>query len=463
MTDFPRQFIDIDPVDPTKVYRYKELDLAGNWTGTYRYFQYDPGELNSTPTSLNRAWMQPMENAIDDLYAKVPTISFVDYYNVEGSIRGDSVTSLNYPRGVIATAKVGNYALFGGGHYYNSGERVTADVDAYNASLVHTTATTLSVSRKRLSAASVGNYAVFAGGCDNVYNCLTTVDAYNESLVLSTPTALSAGRYDLKGASVGDYAVFAGGYTTAVSNIIDVYSTSLARTTPITLAAARTQFTATSIGGYALFGGGSGNSGHLSSVETVNSSLVLGSTASGLTTAKYDLASAATSYYAMFAGGYDGITYYPSAVDAYNSSLVKTSTANITGRYKLGAAATQERVYFAGGYTSSNSLIVQSVDNSLVMQSCPQLAFDGENVSGINIGDYVLFGGFVNSYGQEGAGVNSYKYQYSSSIDIPPWYNYKFHNHATEQFTRDGTTLEYTVKATGYIKPAVKRLTGYDA
>lgn len=64
MTDFPREFIDIDPADPDLAYRYAILDSSGNETGQYIYLKYAPGALNSTPTALNRAWMQPIEEEL---------------------------------------------------------------------------------------------------------------------------------------------------------------------------------------------------------------------------------------------------------------------------------------------------------------------------------------------------------------------------------------------------------------
>ena len=83
------------------------------------------------------------------------------------------------------------------------------------------TATALSAARDYLATASVGNYALFGGG--NTGAVSAVVDAYDISLVRTTPTALSAARRFLAAASVGDYVLFGGGYTGTYSDVVDVY------------------------------------------------------------------------------------------------------------------------------------------------------------------------------------------------------------------------------------------------
>jgi len=466
MSDFPRQFIDIDPVDPTKVYRYKELDSSGNWTGTYRYFQYDPGELNSTPTSLNRAWMQPVEDAIDDLYANIPTVNFVDYYNIEQYVAETAPTVLSVARGFLASSLSGDesYALFGGGQ--SSSSSLRTEVDAYNTSLVRSTPTALSVARTALAADKNANYALFGGG--QISGGYTgVVDAYNNSLVRSTPTALSSTKYLLAAAHTGDYVLFAGGYNGSDLAAVDAYNLSLVKTTPTALSVARWSVLGVSINGYALFGGGYGAASVKGTVDAYNSSLVR-TTPSVFERARYNHNACATDSYAIFAGGYDGAVYgVYGCVEVYNASLVKQTSltfsgGNVYNGYGTGASRNGNKMLMAFPMPYDIRHIMYIFYENLTQSQRTSSFMDCSGMQMAPINNRVVCAGSRRD-STVYATAYSYIYQYSSSIDVPPWYNYKFHDHANEQFTRDGTTLEYTVKATGYIKPAVKTLTGLNA
>lgn len=99
-------------------------------------------------------------------------------------------------------------------------------VDAYNASLTHSTPTNLNVARNSLTSTSVGGYGLFGGGKTSTSSgAVSTVDSYDTSLTHGTPTTLSKSRYDLSATSVGNYALFGGG-DNAVSNVVDVYTIS---------------------------------------------------------------------------------------------------------------------------------------------------------------------------------------------------------------------------------------------
>ena len=86
------------------------------------------------------------------------------------------------------------------------------------------TVTSLSVARSNMATATVGNYALFGGGGTDYPDYKSTVDAYNTSLTRSTPTALSVGRNALAAASIGNYALFGGGaVSTSPKDTVDVY------------------------------------------------------------------------------------------------------------------------------------------------------------------------------------------------------------------------------------------------
>ena len=82
------------------------------------------------------------------------------------------------------------------------------------------------------------------------------------------------------------------------------------------LSAARTNVVATTVGNYALFGGGSTTgSVSKSTVDAYDTSLTR-TTATDLSVARRNLAATTVGNYALFGGGYDGSTYY-STVDVY--------------------------------------------------------------------------------------------------------------------------------------------------
>ena len=64
--------------------------------------------------------------------------------------------NLNYSRSGLATASIGDYALFGGGG--------TSRVESYNSSLVHSNATSFNSTKQNLAATTIGNYALFGDG-----------------------------------------------------------------------------------------------------------------------------------------------------------------------------------------------------------------------------------------------------------------------------------------------------------
>lgn len=105
-------------------------------------------------------------------------------------------------------------------------------VESYDASLTRSTAVELSSAKTALASATVGEYAMFAGGykgnSDAAY--VATVDAYNTALTKTTMPDLSVGRYGLASAVIGDYALFAGGISKIqgpaykYQDVVDVYS-----------------------------------------------------------------------------------------------------------------------------------------------------------------------------------------------------------------------------------------------
>lgn len=212
-----------------------------------------------------------------------------------------------------------------------------------------------------MSAASNSSYALFAGGAVEYGKFGSSlVTAYNNSLTKSTPTSLQAGRGNIAAASLGNYALFAGGHYGSSNkySIVDAYNTSLTRTNPAVLNMYTCYASGTSLGNYALFGGGCtdwvSSSNALNAVTAYNASLTK-STPTALIQKRFKMGAASNSNYAIFAGGttklsHDTVSYEQTTVDAYNTSLVRsTPTALSVNRQECGAARAGNYILIAGG------------------------------------------------------------------------------------------------------------------
>jgi len=394
-----------------------------------------------------------VDDALAKLYsiiqASIPIITFDDYYTTD-ALEHSTATALSTALSGPAVVTLDDYILFGGGLYNGSGSGV---VNAYDTSLTRSTPAALS-NGDTPGAARAGDYAVFTAG-----NWNATVYAYDNSLTQSTPTALSVGRKFIIGASAGSYAVFAGGYTSSSANsaVVDAYDSSLTRSTPTVLSAARRQGAGSTIESYALIAGGYGDSGVSDVVDAYDDSLTR-STPTALSAARYSLAAAATDDYALIGGGNTGNK--SDVVDAYDTSLTRsTPTALSVARNGLAAAAISGLILFGGGTTGSNSAVVDVYDASLSRSTATNLNTARYSLAAGAIGRYVLFAGGETASDVSSAVVDTYT-GYAADIDVPAFYAYKFTEHATEQFTRDGITYSVSSKANGYIKPAIKTLSG---
>lgn len=117
------------------------------------------------------------------------------------------------------------YAFFGGG--YNG--RGKANVDCYDASLVHAVPTNLSAARSTAGGSSIGNYTLIAGGDSSN----TRVDVYdNDTLSRTTGTNLATGRKEIYGTFNSTYACFGGGYNVTT---VDLYNSNLVHSNPAAL------------------------------------------------------------------------------------------------------------------------------------------------------------------------------------------------------------------------------------
>ena len=317
-------------------------------------------------------------------------------------------TALSKARYGIGASTIDHYALFAGGFgaYVSPATSVFDTVDTYDSSLVKGTAGKLSEARGGCATASVGDYALFAGGdITGNQGGTTTVDAYNSSLVQTT-TSLYGKRYTTQGASVGDYAIFASGATHTSTyysdSAVSIFDSELVRTTS-SLSEARSNHTSASVGDYAIFAGGK-DSDYLSSVEAYSSSLVRTSL-TGLNSPRVNVQGASVGNYALFAGGYyswyrsydrEYIHEYYKNVDVYNSELVKTTATDLQStRSGPAGASTKAYAVFAGGviddYTNTNH--ADGYDENLVHTIPGNLSKNISGLSATSVGGYILFAG----------------------------------------------------------------------
>ena len=280
-----------------------------------------------------------------------------------------------------AITSIGDYALFARGA---SGQ---ADLQTISSKLVRGTATNLSQARSHLEGESVGDYALFAGGdASNV--TYATVDTYTSNLAKGTASDLSLARSYLRSASVGNYALFSGGRDSGSNTVatVDAYSSTLVKSTPSALTTARYRHTGASIGNYALFAGGT----KVTTVETYTSALVKG-TAAAMTKGGEGVSATSIGDYALIGNGYyNGSS---TTVDAYSSTLVKTTTSMASYRYSAGAATIGDFALFAGGYSNSYTATVDVFKPDLTRETTHDLSVARTELLGASVGDYAIFAG----------------------------------------------------------------------
>lgn len=189
-----------------------ELPIEGQWTVTAVRGVAQYNTVTVTVTSRYTA--------------ELTTQLHIEYFG--------QVTGLNNAKMALAAVTVGDYALFSGGY---DGDR-TAETDAYNKELTHSTPQQLGVSRSELSATKAGAYALVAGGSAALVTFSDYVDSYDADLTHSAADALSEGRTAMAAASVGNYALFGGGQSGSnnqLSSVVDAYDALLTRSTPTPL------------------------------------------------------------------------------------------------------------------------------------------------------------------------------------------------------------------------------------
>lgn len=302
-----------------------------------------------------------------------------------------AATPLHTARYYLAGASVKNFALFAGGSIDD--ETNTSAVDAYNGSLAHSTPTSLSAEIGGTTGVSGDSYAIFGGGGTTTRRT-DILNAYNASLVRSIPTKLSEARGGSTGERVGNYALFCGGYTgNSVVSTVDAYNNSLVRSNPTSLSAAKESAAGARTGNYALIAGGFDSRGLVinnANVNSYNASLVRG-VPSALSVARGGLAGASVDVFALFAGGWadSGMV---STVEAYNSSLTRSTIASLSISYRPKGCATPSFAIFS----SDDSYAFDIYNALLIRTSVNASPRDNHALAAVN--NYCLLGGGNHNY-----------------------------------------------------------------
>ena len=316
-----------------------------------------------------------------------------------------TVTPLKYARsGSVATKAGESYAVIANGQQIlTNGTNYTQYVDAYNPSLVRSSASNSTGLGSSRSAASVGNYALFAGGYmgGDYYN---TVDAYSSSLTKSTPTSLPSQTAFMGSTSIGSYALFGGGKMTKT---VTTYNASLTRNSATSLSTGVNYPSGVRNKNYALIGGGASSSGATATVNAYNASMTK-SNPTSLSVARREMQGATAGEYALFAGGVgSGLS---NVVDAYDGSLTRTTPAALSGlRLNHASASIGNFAVFAGGQAtngvSSSTVLPTTVDvydDSLTKNTTMTLGTGRYALVGASIGNFALFcGGDSSVYGTQ--------------------------------------------------------------
>jgi hypothetical protein len=333
-------------------------------------------------------------------------------------------SKLSNPVQLLASASIGQYAIFGGGTSstgffdnpiptYSSytGFTTLNKAYVYNSSLTYSESG-LRHTASKLAGANVGNYALFAGGFINSSKTIVAVNrvsVIDTSLTTSEISQLPDNVGDLAGTNIGNYALFAGGYSNSSSPNTRpetcAYNSSLVKNLNAPyLSIWRSRLAATTIGDNAIFAGGfsSNNGGETTAVDVYTTSLTK-STADPLSVARHDLTATTVGNYALFAGGQiwrnaiSNNTYY-ATVDTYNASLVKSFASSLS--IETAFLSSTNIGHYAVIYVPpnpndrSNNGSVNIYDEFLTKSYAPEFYFR-YNTACANTGNYAIFVGGV--------------------------------------------------------------------
>lgn len=186
-----------------------------------------------------------------------------------------------------------------------------------------------------------------------------------------------------------------------------------------TISTARMGMGTGTIGNHALFAGGESGSSVTSNVVDAYDTSLIKTTPTALGQSRRLLASANVGDYLLFAGGRASNNVAYSNVDAYNLSLVRTNTASLSvARYSLGGASVGNYAVFAGGYGGGYSATADAYNTSLVRSTPTVLSVYRNEVTGASSPNHAVFAGGID--GSEDVYVNTVDAYNTSLIRSTP-------------------------------------------
>lgn len=298
-----------------------------------------------------------------------------------------SIAPISKGRQYLASASVGNYALFAGGNNYTTKYEYKI-VDAYDSQFTHTLPDALCTTKHSLTGGNIGNYALIVGGTtvelvDGKNTITSTVDVYDTSLIRTKGTSLYAGMRDGIYASNKKYALFGGGAAGKTSDpgntIGTAYDNSLIAH-KFTTYNSGGDGSGASVGKYALFVGGLRYSQYVVAYDETLAKNWIGNT----TYDRTDSVGVMTNHYAIFGGNCDS----DHGVDVYDENLTKLSAADLSyvNAVSCGASLKGFGIFMVDKY-------VQYYDDNLTMQLSENMNEGRYNAEAAIAGDYIVVAG----------------------------------------------------------------------
>lgn len=298
-----------------------------------------------------------------------------------------SIAPISQGRDYLASASVGNYALFAGGSDYYV-DYYYKIVDAYDSQFTHTLPDALCTTKYDLTGGNIGNYALIVGGATKPAGAkktisTSTVDVYDISLIRTEGTPLYAGMREGIYASNKKYALFGGGAAGQIGDpgntIGTAYDNSLIahKFTTYNMGG---QASGASVGKYALFVGGLRYSEYVVAYDETLTKNWIGYT----TYQRCDSVGVMTNHYAIFGGNGD----LDHGVDVYDENLTKLSAADLSyvNAVSCGASLKGFGIFMVGKY-------VQYYDDNLTMQLSENMNEERYNAKAAIAGDYIVVAG----------------------------------------------------------------------
>ena len=233
--------------------------------------------------------------------------------------------------------------------------------------------------------ASNNQYIIFAGGNSGstYYN---TVDAYKSDLTHSIADPLSAKNLGISSASTGEFVIV------KLFSYCDVYSEGLVKTSAQAVSPGRSSSGSGGIGEYALFAGGYNGGTYYSDVKTYNGQLTQASVQS-LPLGISAPACGSTNEVLILGGGGTKTGQY-SSVYAYNLQLT-LNVANDLPFSNVGTkcASTPNHIIFMGVPGAYSPATFVAYNNNLVQTQLSNYSSGLTNSNGTTVNEYAIFGG----------------------------------------------------------------------